>query len=175
MSYTLHFNTISNLTEYSVIKVNDFIVLWKPPSLIFTGHLGLVSCRQSSWSMKLTSLIWWWDWACVEVVCVSMNPHGVLLRALSAVPILHVPFVLINKTVFRWIKVYLYSIVLWHHSPWWTLASSFRSFSAEHIFMGWGCQHYTHPPTPGYTSLFGSSLLTCLAWDALLVTTLMPA
>jgi len=82
-----------------------------------------------------------------------------------AVPILHVPFVLINKTVFRWNKVYLYSVVFWHHSPLWTLASSFRSFSAEHIFMGWGCQPHNHPPTPGYTSLSGMGHPACYYTD----------
>jgi hypothetical protein len=38
----------------------------------------------SSWTMKLTSFIWWWDWACMEVhVYIFMNLHGMLLRALS--------------------------------------------------------------------------------------------
>ena len=61
------------------------------------------------------------------------------------------------------------------------LSSSIRlpifEASQQNSFMGWAVSPTSNPQTggPGYPFLFGSSPLTCLAWEALPVVTLLPA
>ena len=57
------------------------------------------------------------------------------------------------------------------------LVSSFRRFTRYIFIMGWGCQPLTQPPTwrSGVSNLVWAIILTCLAWEALPVGTLLPA